>query len=162
MRSNGGFADRRPINAGAQLFAAKFTVSDPLNGWAVFSRDTSVTNPLLNGLIPANAKSLCCSYWASKSLDGSCDEVFGFHVQHFRQEKLAKQDAEPEILAMTNAPCHPKFRAMNEESIHQRIKRLRESAKLSMEELAERCGLKSWQAVQQWENGKTAPKRLRL
>ncbi|MFQ1062177.1 XRE family transcriptional regulator [Bordetella trematum] len=46
-------------------------------------------------------------------------------------------------------------------TIHQRIKSFREQLSLSMEQLAERVGV-SWQTVQQWENGKTAPKRARL
>ncbi len=46
-------------------------------------------------------------------------------------------------------------------TIHQRIKSLREALGLSMEQLAERVSV-SWQTVQQWENGKTAPKRARL
>lgn len=45
--------------------------------------------------------------------------------------------------------------------IHARIKQLREGLGLSMEMLAEKVGV-SWQTVQQWENGKTAPKRKRL
>lgn len=46
-------------------------------------------------------------------------------------------------------------------TIHIRIKKLREKLGLSMEQLAERIPV-SWQTVQQWENGKTAPKRARL
>ncbi|SIT28219.1 Phage repressor protein C, contains Cro/C1-type HTH and peptisase s24 domains [Achromobacter sp. MFA1 R4] len=46
-------------------------------------------------------------------------------------------------------------------TIHKRIKDLREKLGLSMEQLAERVPV-SWQTVQQWENGKTAPKRARL
>jgi phage repressor protein C with HTH and peptisase S24 domain len=46
-------------------------------------------------------------------------------------------------------------------TIHQRIKKLREKLGLSMEQLAERIPV-SWQTVQQWENGKTAPRRARL
>lgn len=46
-------------------------------------------------------------------------------------------------------------------SIHARIKQLREGLSMSMEALAEAIGV-SWQTVQQWENGKTAPKRKRL
>ncbi|PJM72084.1 LexA family transcriptional regulator [Achromobacter ruhlandii] len=46
-------------------------------------------------------------------------------------------------------------------TIHKRIKDLREKLGLSMEQLAERVSV-SWQTVQQWENGKTAPKRARL
>lgn len=43
-----------------------------------------------------------------------------------------------------------------------RIKALRESLGMSMEDLAAAVGLRSWQSVQQWENGKTAPNRNRL
>ena len=46
--------------------------------------------------------------------------------------------------------------------IHSRIKRRRLELGLSMEVLAKAADLKSWQAVQQWENGTTAPKRKRL
>ncbi len=47
-------------------------------------------------------------------------------------------------------------------TIHERIKRLREKSGLSMEALAAILSLKSWQTIQQWENGKTAPKRSRV
>ncbi|WP_287497964.1 XRE family transcriptional regulator [Pandoraea sp. CB10b_02] len=46
-------------------------------------------------------------------------------------------------------------------SIHARIKALREKLSISMETLASTVGV-SWQTVQQWENGKTAPQRKRL
>ena len=49
----------------------------------------------------------------------------------------------------------------NMDTIHQRIKRLREKKELSMEELGLSVGV-SWQTIQQWENGKTAPKRTRI
>lgn len=47
------------------------------------------------------------------------------------------------------------------QTIHDRIKQLREKAGLSMEGLGKAVGV-AWQTVQQWENGKTAPKRKRL
>lgn len=47
-------------------------------------------------------------------------------------------------------------------SIHKRIKERRQALELSMEDLAERVGVKSWQTVQQWENGSTAPSRKRM
>lgn len=46
-------------------------------------------------------------------------------------------------------------------SVHVRIKRLREARSMSMEALAKAIDV-AWQTVQQWENGKTAPKRARL
>ncbi|MGB3835908.1 XRE family transcriptional regulator [Castellaniella sp.] len=46
-------------------------------------------------------------------------------------------------------------------TIHKRIKTARNAKQLSMEQLAELVGV-SYQTVQQWENGKTAPKRQRL
>lgn len=46
-------------------------------------------------------------------------------------------------------------------TIHEKIKALREGKNLTMEQLAALIGV-SWQTVQQWENGKTAPKRNRL
>lgn len=45
--------------------------------------------------------------------------------------------------------------------IHKRINRLRTAKNLSMEALAKLVGT-TWQTIQQWENGKTAPKRTRL
>ena len=48
------------------------------------------------------------------------------------------------------------------ETIHTRIKKARLEKKLSMEQMAELLGLKSWQTIQQWENGGTAPARKRL
>lgn len=47
-------------------------------------------------------------------------------------------------------------------TIHKRIKELRTLNGLSMEELAKAVGVKSWQTIQQWENGATAPKMARL
>lgn len=69
-----------------------------------------------------------------------------------------------EKLAMQESPAVPQeslvyiFPGM--ETIHDRIHRLREARGLSMEQLASAVGV-SWQTVQQWENGKTAPKRTR-
>lgn len=71
------------------------------------------------------------------------------------QEKLVMQ----EIPAMTQDSLVRNLARMA--TIHQRIKALREKRQLSMEQLAERVGV-SWQTIQQWENGKTAPKRARL
>lgn len=48
------------------------------------------------------------------------------------------------------------------DTIHTRIKNARLEKKLSMEKLAELIGLRSWQTIQQWENGGTAPARKRL
>ena len=47
------------------------------------------------------------------------------------------------------------------QNIHDRIRLLRTSKDLSMEALARLVGV-SWQTVQQWENGSTAPRRTRL
>lgn len=47
-------------------------------------------------------------------------------------------------------------------TIHARIHKKRLAANLSMKQLAEAVGLRSWQTVQQWENGKTAPNRGRI
>lgn len=46
-------------------------------------------------------------------------------------------------------------------NIHERIKRGRIAKEMSIEQLAEKLGV-SWQAVQQWENGKTSPRRKRV
>ncbi|PND34554.1 peptidase S24 [Achromobacter pulmonis] len=64
-----------------------------------------------------------------------------------------------EIPAMTQAFLVGNLARMS--TIHKRIKDLREKLGLSMEQLADRVRV-SWQTVQQWENGKTAPKRARL
>lgn len=47
-------------------------------------------------------------------------------------------------------------------NIHDRIKKARADKGLSMEQLAAAVGVKSWQTIQQWENGKTAPSRKRM
>ncbi|KIF80789.1 LexA family protein [Noviherbaspirillum autotrophicum] len=48
-------------------------------------------------------------------------------------------------------------------TIHERIKTKRLELGLTMDELAKRVGVSSWQTVQQWEKeGGTAPKRSRL
>lgn len=71
------------------------------------------------------------------------------------QEKLAMQ----ENPAMTQVNLVGNLARMS--TIHLRIKRLREAKGLSMEQLADAVSV-SWQTVQQWENGKTAPQRKRL
>lgn len=161
MGSNVVLAKDGPINAGAQLLATELPIRKSFNCGAILSRNTSASNPLLNGLIPAHTKRLGGSYRPPKLIYGTGDKVFGFHATDFRQEKLASQDAALEILALTKLACRPRLRAMNE-TIHERIRRLREKKGYSMMELAKQCGIKSWQAVQQWENGETAPKRDRL
>lgn len=50
---------------------------------------------------------------------------------------------------------------MSQNTIHQRIKSRRIELNLSMEVLGERVGV-TYQTIQQWENGKTAPKRNRM
>lgn len=47
-------------------------------------------------------------------------------------------------------------------SIHSRIKDKRLALGLSMEDLAKKVDVKSWQTVQQWENGTTGPSRKRV
>jgi transcriptional regulator with XRE-family HTH domain len=47
------------------------------------------------------------------------------------------------------------------QNIHERIRMLRTSKDLSMEALARLVGV-TWQTIQQWENGSTAPRRTRL
>jgi len=47
------------------------------------------------------------------------------------------------------------------QNIHERIRMLRTSKDLSMEGLARLVGV-TWQTIQQWENGSTAPRRTRL
>jgi len=42
------------------------------------------------------------------------------------------------------------------------IKAARDAKGLSMEQVAAAVGVRSWQTVQQWENGKTAPSRKRI
>jgi phage repressor protein C with HTH and peptisase S24 domain len=69
------------------------------------------------------------------------------------QESLALQG--PLALTQDNLA---NVRAM---TIHQRIKDLRASRELTLMALGELVGV-SWQTVQQWESGKTAPKAKRL
>lgn len=71
-----------------------------------------------------------------------------------------------EIPALPKVLAHEKLVPMN---IHQQIKQAREAMKWSMSQLAEKVseaeGLKkplTWQTVQQWENGKSAPSRKRM
>lgn len=47
-------------------------------------------------------------------------------------------------------------------TIHTRIRERRTHLELSMEDLAAKVGVRSWQTVQQWENGSTAPSRKRM
>jgi transcriptional regulator with XRE-family HTH domain len=50
---------------------------------------------------------------------------------------------------------------MHQETIHERIKKERRRLGMSLEQLAEQMNV-SYQTVQQWENGKSGPKRTRL
>lgn len=61
-------------------------------------------------------------------------------------------------LVLAQVDLATSIRAM---TIHRRIKELRENLGLSMEALATIVGV-TWQTVQQWENGKTAPSRKRI
>lgn len=47
------------------------------------------------------------------------------------------------------------------QNIHSRIYQGRKEKGLSLEQLAEKVGV-SWQSVQNWENGQSAPKRTRI
>lgn len=73
------------------------------------------------------------------------------------QEYLASSST-LDFLASTQDRLVNKVSLMN---IHDRIKSAREQKGMSMEQLGSIVGV-SWQTVQQWENGKTAPKRKRL
>lgn len=161
MEANLTVANRRPINAWPKLLTPEFTVRQPFNFGTILSGNAPVTDPLLNGLIPCDAKFLSGFYRPAEPLDGQCDEVLCVHAKHFTQEKLATQGEKKEILAVTQVAARTKFVGMKE-TIHQRIRRLRERKGMSMQELARESGLKSWQAVQQWENGETAPNRKRI
>lgn len=48
------------------------------------------------------------------------------------------------------------------QEVGRRIYERRETLGLSMEQVALMVGLKSWQAVQQWECGKSSPKRVHM
>lgn len=87
---------------------------------------------------------------------GNCIST-GHDDRDRKLEKLASQG----ILALTPAWHLPTLRAM--ETIHQRIRRLREAKELTQEELAALVGV-SRQAVQKWESegeDRTAPTRKR-
>jgi phage repressor protein C with HTH and peptisase S24 domain len=73
----------------------------------------------------------------------------------FTQEILVLQD----VLAYAQVNLAGNMRAMT--TIHERIKELREKRGLTMEAVGELVGV-SWQTVQQWENGSTAPRRNRI
>jgi transcriptional regulator with XRE-family HTH domain len=47
------------------------------------------------------------------------------------------------------------------QNIHSRIYQARKEKGLSLEQLAEKVGVR-WQSVQNWENGQSAPKRTRI
>lgn len=47
----------------------------------------------------------------------------------------------------------------NKGIINRRIAERRRALGMSMEALAKECGYSSWQTVQQWEDGRTAPRR---
>lgn len=51
---------------------------------------------------------------------------------------------------------------MPQTTISARIKDLRQNARLSMQAVAQAIGVSSWQTVQQWEKGSTAPARKHL
>ncbi len=72
-----------------------------------------------------------------------------------------------ELLAFAPAHMHEKLAAMG--TIHEAIRDRREALGLSMQDLALRVSEKegrkkplSWQTIQQWENGKSAPTRSRM
>lgn len=86
----------------------------------------------------------------------------GVHDSNSMQEDLVLL----ETLALAGKPSHEKLARM---SIHAQIKRLREAKGWSHQTLAQeinehekRPKALAWQAIQQWENGESAPTRKRL
>lgn len=76
-----------------------------------------------------------------------------------KRSAVARQTSIQENPAMTQVPLVDNLARMSD--IHMRLKILREGLGLSMEQVSDLVGV-SWQTIQQWENGKTAPKRKRL
>lgn len=142
----GALTNNRPINVRADVFAPKSPFCQSLNMWGVLGRYVSIANPRLDGLVTINTKKLGRLDRAAQRCDGARDKFLCVHGVNSIQEKLADQHDKLEILAMTNGADGTKFAPMKKETIHARITRLRNDRNM----------------VQQWEAGKTAPKRNRL
>lgn len=81
--------------------------------------------------------------------------VFSYSRSHSTQENLVMQEIP--VVTQDNLVMYPRWMT----TIHERIAAYRRRKELSLEGLAALVGV-SWQTVQQWENGKTAPKRQRM
>lgn len=165
-----------PVNVGPQQLAPDLLPDHscfPLDGRTVLSGNLCL-DPSLNGLVssPGDFEETRCAYRApeggycsTRSVSGGFFGVDsdGVHGGHDTQEKLASL----ENLVSPLAPSHEKLAGMG--TIHTAIKERRLSLGMSLQDLAQKVseieGLAkplTWQTVQQWESGKSAPKRARM
>jgi transcriptional regulator with XRE-family HTH domain len=163
-------AQNTPRDVGPQLFAldgfAKLD-SGPLDGRAVLGRD-AVLEPGLDRLVPVildverpgrlHSAPEDCDCLGGGLLRGGV----GLHGLYSMQENLVLL----ERLALAGKPSREKLASM---SIHQTIKTLREAKGWSFQTLADeiekhekRGKVLAWQAIQQWEDGVSAPTRKRM
>src|SRR5690606_18040625 len=117
----------------------------------ISSRHSAGSNPLLDALVISGTEDLCSSSNTAELFDRVPNGRVLVHGTDPTQEKLAMQ----ENPVVTQAFLVANLPRMS--SIHSRIQALRQDLKLSMQDLGNLVGV-SWQTVQQWENGKTAPK----
>ena len=154
-------ANQFPINITGDVLAANFKIGQSLNGGSVLGRDKPPSNPLLDVLVSPDTEKPCSTNGASKDFNCSRYRILFVHETNSIQDKLVLQAEKQECLAVTGKKNRPTVPPMNTvETIGQRIARLREAREMSMMDLATACKV-SWQSVQQWENGKTAPSRKR-
>lgn len=154
-------ANKLPIDITGNLLATNHVIRQTFDTRRVLWRDSAFCDPLLDALVRVDVEKPCSTHRPTKQLDGFCNRISFVHVTNLILEKLVLQDTKLDFLVMTGKKNSPTVPRMNtQETIGQRIKKLRIKNEMTMAQLAEKLGV-VWQTVQQWENDKSAPKLKR-
>ena len=163
----GLLAQHFPRNVRPKFFASNLPVRGSFDGGAALGGH-AVPEPGLHGLVPVvlDVEHARGCGGPPEDCDGSLSRELGrclcVHAEQSTLDFLVLLDR----LVFSSAAPHEKLARLD---IHRAIKKRREALGLSMQELgasvAKLEGREkplSWQTVQQWENGTSAPKRTRL
>lgn len=152
-----------PSHIRAKLFA--WDSGSLFDSRGVFRRNP-VEAPLLNRLIPLDAELGHSSGQAASELNrlikGSNLGFGWFHTKDLNTSHTSIATVSASRSCNDSNDKNMETISMGDSTIHARIRALRQRAHLSMQAVASGVGASSWQTVQQWEKGKTAPSRTRL